>query len=57
MAHLPLSQYTAEQLHARSGELREMARSARHAEDVHALELLAERFDSLAERRSDDPVA
>jgi hypothetical protein len=57
MGHQPLSQYTAEQLHARSGELRAMAKTARLSADVHALEALAERFEILAERRSGESVS
>ena len=57
MMHQPLSQYTAEELHARSGELREMARTARLSADVDALETLAERFEILAERRSVEPTS
>jgi CheY-like chemotaxis protein len=51
MAHLPLSEYTVQGLHARAGELREMAQTARLEADIRALTSLARRFDSLADRR------
>ena len=50
-AHVPLSQYTREQLHARAAELRYMAARAWTTADMQALERLAARLVSMAERR------
>ncbi len=51
MAHLPLSRSTTQQLRERGRELREMAKTARLDADIRALEVLAARFESLAEHR------
>jgi CheY-like chemotaxis protein len=49
--HIPLSQYTIAQLHAKASRLREMAESARTAGDFEALQRLSARFEDLADRR------
>lgn len=49
--HVPLSEYTVAQLHAKASDLREMAITARTSADVQGLQVLSTRFDELAERR------
>jgi response regulator RpfG family c-di-GMP phosphodiesterase len=49
--HVPLSRYTLEQLHTKATELRSMAARAWTTADMQALERLAARLVSLAERR------
>ena len=51
MAHVPLSQYTINELRVSASKLREMAATARTFADIQALEALGRRFDALAERR------
>lgn len=49
--HIPLSRCTHEQLHTKAAELRHMAERAWTTADMQALERLAARLASLAERR------
>jgi CheY-like chemotaxis protein len=49
--HIPLSQYTIAQLHAKASQLREMAATARTAGDFEGLQRLSARFEELADRR------
>jgi CheY-like chemotaxis protein len=50
-AHVPLSQHTIGELHARALELQRMALAASNTADMQALVALAGRFHALAERR------
>jgi hypothetical protein len=53
----PANMRTVSELRARSDELRRMAATARTADVQAALVVLAERFDALAIRRSDERLA
>lgn len=49
--HVPLSQCTVAELHARAAEFRGMAATARTAADAQGLTALGARYDALASRR------
>ncbi len=51
MVHVPLSQHTVKELHARALELQRIALSANTTADMRALVALAGRFHALAQRR------
>ena len=54
MVHVPLSQHTVKELHARALELQRVALTAGTPADIQALVALAGRFHALAERRENE---